>query len=146
MNKSFIFSCLLALTSAGVSAQTEVTPYTPGITPEGITYYLPRTGLRIRITATCVKYTPGDFRQYSERYLRLGNIPKDAATTWKIDDVKIFTEGVPRRKQSVLYKTGSEDFRAACRAYEIRNTDVDKRTSHGSRSNSRNAETCHCEQ
>lgn len=95
MNKSFIFSCLLALTSAGVSAQTEVTPYTPGITPEGITYYLPRTELRIRITATCVKYTPGDFRQYSERYLRLGNIPKDAATTWKIDDVKIFTEGVP---------------------------------------------------
>ena len=45
MNKSFIFSCLLALTSAGVSAQTEVKPYTPGITPEGITYYLPRTEL-----------------------------------------------------------------------------------------------------
>ncbi len=95
MNKSFIFSCLMALSALGVSAQTEVTPYTPGITAEGITYCLPRTELRIRVTATCVKYTPGDFRPYSERYLRLNSIPKEASTTWKIDDVKIFTEGVP---------------------------------------------------
>lgn len=78
-----------------MSAQTEVTAYTPGVTPEGITYYLPRTELVVRITATCVKYIPGDFRPYAERYLRLNNIPKEASTSWKIDDIKVYTVGIP---------------------------------------------------
>ena len=99
MNQSLIFSCLMALCAAGTAAQTKITPYNPGITAEGITYYLPRTELRIRVTATCVKYTPGDFRAYSERFLRLNNIPKEASSTWKIDNVKIFTEGVPDEKK-----------------------------------------------
>ena len=89
----------MALCAAGTAAQTKITPYNPGITAEGITYYLPRTELRIRVTATCVKYTPGDFRAYSERFLRLNNIPKEASSTWKIDNVKIFTEGVPDEKK-----------------------------------------------
>ena len=34
------------------AAQTEVTTYTPGVTAEGITYFLPRTEFVIRVTAT----------------------------------------------------------------------------------------------
>ncbi len=108
MNRAFIFSCMFALASTNLMAQTEVTPYTPGVTPEGITYYLPRTELRIRITATCVKYTPGDFRPYAERYLRLNNIPKDASTTWKIDDVKVFTVGIPDETKVFSVKLASK--------------------------------------
>lgn len=95
MKRTYFLCGLMALAFSAVQAQTEVTSYSPGLTAEGITYYLPRTELRVRVTATCVKYTPGDFRVYAERYLRLNNIPKDASTTWKIDDVKVYAEGVP---------------------------------------------------
>ena len=35
--------CGLALCTLGAVAQTEVSPYVPGATVEGVTYYLPRT-------------------------------------------------------------------------------------------------------
>ena len=94
-NKALLFGIMLAVALTGASAQTEVTAYNPGITPEGITYCLPRTQLRVRVTATCVKYTPGDFRPYASRFLRLDGISREASTTWTIDGIKIFTEGVP---------------------------------------------------
>ena len=39
--------CGLALCTLGAVAQTEVSPYVPGATVEGVTYYLPRTALRL---------------------------------------------------------------------------------------------------
>lgn len=87
--------CAVALALAGASAQTEVTRYQPGVTAEGITYCLPRTALKVRVNASCVKYQPGDFRPYAERYLRLSGIPKEPSTSWKIEDVKIYSVGEP---------------------------------------------------
>lgn len=93
--KTLLLSSALALLSLSVSAQTEVTDYTPGVTQEGITYLLPRTELVVRVTATVIHYKPGDFRQYAERYLRLNDLPRVAYDSWKIDDVKIYSIGVP---------------------------------------------------
>ena len=77
------------------AAQTEVTTYTPGVTAEGITYFLPRTEFVIRVTATVIHYIPGDFRPYAERYLRLNDIPREAYDSWQIDNVSIYSIGTP---------------------------------------------------
>ena len=49
------FSLLISL---GVQAQ-EVTPYTPGMMPEGVVYYLPKTLLQIKITVSQTEYATG---------------------------------------------------------------------------------------
>ena len=51
MNKSFLISLVIASAALNMHAQTEVAPYVPGVTPEGITYYLPRTELHFIVTA-----------------------------------------------------------------------------------------------
>ena len=50
--------CGLALCTLGAVAQTEVSPYVPGATVEGVTYYLPRTALRLAVVAEKQVYTP----------------------------------------------------------------------------------------
>ena len=56
------------------SAQTEVEPFVPGSTLEGVTYYLPRTAFRVTIIAEKTTTRPGDFCKYADRYLRLKNV------------------------------------------------------------------------
>ena len=38
---------------------------------EGVVYYLPKTEIELQVIATKVVYTPGEFCQYADRYLRL---------------------------------------------------------------------------
>lgn len=102
--KTILFASAMLLAPLGAGAQTEVSEYVPGVTPEGITYFLPKTELRIRVTATCVKYTPGDFRPYAERYLRLSDIPKEASSKWNINDVKIYAVGIPDEAKAFSVK------------------------------------------
>lgn len=95
MNKPAILTLLAAASLLNGHAQTEVAPYAPGVTAEGITYFLPRTKLHVIVTATSTTYQPGDFRQYATRYLRLNDIPRDPSVTWKIDNVEIYATGEP---------------------------------------------------
>lgn len=76
-------------------AQTVVTGYVPGVTAEGVTYYLPRTQLVVTIRATRVTRTPGDLKDYARRYLRLDDVPQETTTEWMLDDVWITPVGVP---------------------------------------------------
>ena len=55
--------CGLSLCTLGAVAQTEVSPYVPGATVEGVTYYLPRTALRLVVVAEKQVYTPGGIQQ-----------------------------------------------------------------------------------
>ncbi|WP_443964552.1 DUF4831 family protein, partial [Prevotellamassilia timonensis] len=75
MKRFTIITAAAALLSLGAKAQTEVTAYTPGLTEDGITYFLPATSLRVVLTATKTHHTPGEFSQYAERYLRLKDLP-----------------------------------------------------------------------
>ena len=52
MKRLTIITAAAALLSLGAKAQTEVTAYTPGLTEDGITYFLPATSLRVVLTAT----------------------------------------------------------------------------------------------
>ena len=71
MKKGLIAAGLLVSLSG--TAQ-DVSTYTPGTMGEGVVYYLPKTEIELQVTATKAVYTPGEFCQYADRYLRLTGI------------------------------------------------------------------------
>lgn len=85
--------CGLALCTLGAVAQTEVSPYVPGATVEGVTYYLPRTALRLVVVAEKQVYTPGEFSKYADRYLRLSQINQEPYTKWSIKSIDMVPYG-----------------------------------------------------
>lgn len=87
-----LFSFLL---SAGCYAQTEVTQYMPGVTTDGVTYFLPKTIIEVEVKAVKIKYTPGEFCKYAERYLRLTGISDQPQEYWEIGSVNVSPVGVP---------------------------------------------------
>ena len=98
--------CGLALYAIGTTAQTEVNPYIPGATVEGVTYYLPRTALRLVVVAEKQVYTPGDFNKYADRYLRLSNVNPEPYTRWTIKSIEMAPYGVPdmQKAYSIVLK------------------------------------------
>ena len=81
--------------AVSVCAQTEVAEFRPGVTLDGVNYFLPKTCLRIVIEADKSVTTPGDFAPYANRYLRLAEVPTVPSTTWTIRNVTIQPYGVP---------------------------------------------------
>ena len=76
MNKKGIMAlALVAAYAFGTNAQN-VDYYTPG-EGEGIAFFLPKTAIEVNVIATKVKYTPGDFCQYANRYLRINDITSE---------------------------------------------------------------------
>lgn len=91
------------LTAWNLHAQ-DVTPYTPGATPEGIVYYLPKTELEIKVTATQTTYTPGEFCQYADRYLRLQNVAPKPQVQWDLQSIEVIPKGVPNPERAYSIK------------------------------------------
>lgn len=77
------------------SGQTEVEPYVPGSTLDGITYFLPRTAFRITIIAEKTTIRPGDFHKYADRYLRMNNVPTETSVEWTLKSIKLEPFGKP---------------------------------------------------
>lgn len=73
----------------------DVNNYTPGLMEEGVVYYLPKTQLEIKVTATKVTYTPGELCQYADRYLRLQGISSKPSEHWEIQSVSVTPIGIP---------------------------------------------------
>lgn len=107
MRRLLLFPALL-LTSLCVFAQTEVTAYTPGITAEGITYFLPQTNIRVVVTATKKHYVPGEFCEYAGRFLRLNNVTQVAYDEWDITGVKLYTYGTADKSNAYSIKLKSK--------------------------------------
>lgn len=107
MKQLLILTLALATAHIG-NAQTEVTPYQPGITAEGITYFLPRTRLHITVTATRTVSTPGEYCNYAERYLRLKNVPQQPTEDWRITDISVTPYGVADPTQAYTIKLKSK--------------------------------------
>lgn len=99
--KIFAAACLLATAAV---AQTEVSEYHPGVTEEGITYFLPETHVRVAVKATRVHHEPGEFCQYAERYLRLQQVPQTAYDEWVIEGVTLYTFGRADKTQAYTVK------------------------------------------
>jgi len=107
MKKILLFSAC-ALSALFAAAQTEVNAYQPGITEEGITYFLPATQVRVVVTAKKTHHTPGEFCEYAERYLRLKDVPQAACDEWAISDVKLYSYGVADKTKGYTIKLKSK--------------------------------------
>ena len=81
-------------------AQTQVASYRPGLTPEGITYFLPKTSVRIVLEVEHTHTEPGEYARYAERYLRLKDVATQPTDKWTITSARIETYGQPDPKQA----------------------------------------------
>lgn len=104
MKRLFLFTICSLLGLHTTFAQTEVTNYQPGITNDGITYFLPTTGIRIVVTATKTHYMPGEFSEYAERYLRLKDVPLTAYDEWNITAIKLCPFGLADKSKAYSIK------------------------------------------
>ncbi|MDO5482009.1 MAG: DUF4831 family protein [Bacteroidaceae bacterium] len=93
--KRIILIAFTALMSLWAIAQTQVTAFTPGVAANGVNYALPKTRLRIDVTAMKVVYTPGEYAKYAERYLHIISADKAASTQWSVTRLNVYQEGVP---------------------------------------------------
>ena len=97
-----------AMFALGMSAQTEVSPYRPGLTTDGITYFLPNTSLHLTLTAKRITHVPGEFCKYAERYLRLKDVTMDKYDSWEITGMNIQPTGVANKEQAYTIKLNSK--------------------------------------
>lgn len=91
---SFIIYSLLFILSPSV-AQTEVEPFRPGVTLEGVNYFLPKTVFRVVMVAEKTVTIPGEFAPYADRYLRLRDVPTAESTKWTLKSLSLLPLGVP---------------------------------------------------
>lgn len=94
----------LAFCSSMAFAQTQVSDYRPGLTEEGITYFLPSTCVRVAITAKKVHHKPGEFCQFAERFLRLKNVAQTEYDEWTIQQVNLSSYGVADKQKAYTVK------------------------------------------
>lgn len=85
----------LLLSVITVSSQGLSSAYQPGVTQDGVAYWLPKTMITVTVTAQKQTFKPGEFSRYAERYLRLSDVKDKAEEVWTITDVRISTAGVP---------------------------------------------------
>ena len=97
-----LFTCNFA------SAQTEVEPFVPGSTLEGVCYYLPRTAFRVTVIAEKTTTRPGDFHKYADRYLRLQNVPTEESVTWSLKSITLEPFGKPDKDKAYSIKIKSK--------------------------------------
>ena len=101
-----LLTLLLAIAPAALAAQTEITPFRPGVTADGICYFLPATRLHIALEARQVTYTPGEYAPYADLYLRIADVPQKAAQHWTLTSISVTPYGVadPSRAYTIRLK------------------------------------------
>ncbi len=109
----FILSTIFGLLSVvccplSIMAQTEVEPFVPGSTLEGVTYYLPRTAFRVTVIAEKTTTRPGDFNKYADRYLRLQNVPTEESVKWNLKSITFEPYGKPDKNKAYSIKIKSK--------------------------------------
>lgn len=88
MKTNLLLLAIASLFCTIASAQTELTKYRPGVTSEGAIYFLPKTGIKVKVLVEKSTTTPGDFCNYAERYLRQSNVPLEVTTTYRVIDIQ----------------------------------------------------------
>ena len=107
MGRCLVAGLMLGL-AVSTAAQTEVSEFRPGVTVEGVNYFLPKTRLRMVIVADKAVTIPGEFAQYANRYLRLTDVPAVETTEWKIRSVAIQALGTPDSTKAFSIKVKSK--------------------------------------
>lgn len=87
--RTAVVAAICLTTVATLSAQTIVKDYEPGVSKEGITYFLPKTVIKVSVTTVKTTYTPGDLCKYADRYMRLQGISDQAETHHELKAVSV---------------------------------------------------------
>lgn len=85
---------LIAALAFAMGAGAQVSPYTPGITSDGLIYRLPKTAIRVQLIVERTTYTPGDYAGYAELYFDAKNVAREASTSYKIVGISAEAYGV----------------------------------------------------
>lgn len=104
MKRLFFVLTFLQCCLFGLQAQTELTDYRPGVTPEGAVYFLPKTAIRVSVLVEKTVYTPGEFSNYAMRYLRLKDVPQDPSTTFRVVGISQTAVGVADTSKAYAVK------------------------------------------
>lgn len=100
MKKLCAITVLLLVALHFAAAQTSVQPYQPGVTEDGVTYFLPRTALRVSLTCRRTHYSPGAYAAYAAHYLRLNDVTQSEHDVWQIESAGLQTYGVADPSQA----------------------------------------------
>lgn len=101
----FILTIAIAVPSFGQRRKKDGEATTPAVV-EGITYSLPRTGVRVHVKAVEETFTPGPYAAYAEQLLGITDTKNRASVNWEIEDVAIETFSEPDPDQ--VYKALGE--------------------------------------
>lgn len=89
------FLLLFPLLAAALTSHAQTRSFNPSVNADGITYALPRTLLRIDATATQIRYQPGDFARYANRYLHIENVSTEATVEYALQTLSLTSFGQP---------------------------------------------------
>ena len=106
--KTILFAALAAFSTAAVHAQTEVEPFIPGSTLEGVNYFLPRTSLRVVVEIEKTVVKPGELCKYAFNYLRLNNVPTSSSITYAIKGIQVESYGMVDKTKAYNVKVKSK--------------------------------------
>jgi len=93
--KKLILLILGIMACGGLSAQTQIADYKPGVTSDGAVYFLPKTAVKFTFLVEKTAYTPGDFAAYAQRYMRMKDVPQEPSTQYRILHIKQTPIAVP---------------------------------------------------
>ncbi|MBR1932868.1 MAG: DUF4831 family protein [Prevotella sp.] len=108
MAAAALFTLNYSLFVSPAGAQTAVSDYLPGVTPEGFVYFLPKTAIRVSVLVEKTTYQPGEFSKYAQRNLRLNNVGQEPAESYRVISVKQQPVGVPDSLKAFSVKLNSK--------------------------------------
>ena len=110
--KNFFIAMMLLTSSATTMAQTQVSEYHPGMTPEGVVYYLPKTTVKVAVKVEKTSFTPGEYCKYANKYLRMNNVEESAYNKYRIISIDIFSYGEADKSKAYSVKLNAKS--SAC--------------------------------
>lgn len=86
----------VCLTSAStMNAQTSVRDYEPGVSKDGVVYFMPKTAIDVHMKVVKVTYTPGDLCKYADRFMRLTDVSDKESLHYELQSVGVTYAPVP---------------------------------------------------
>lgn len=90
----FILAISIAVPSFGQRRKKDDDAAVPTFV-EGITYALPRTGVRVHVKTVKETFMPGPYAAYAEQLLGIADAKNRASVAWEIEDIAIETFSEP---------------------------------------------------
>ena len=102
--RNILLAVFIALYALGVCSQTEIEPFVPGVTTDGVRYFLPRTAFRVVIIVEKTVTIPGELNKYAYKYMHLPNVPTQTTTEYRIKSIELQPYGIPDKTKAYSIK------------------------------------------